>query len=176
MNYKNGNNLRSGLGEKSIFLILLISTVVILFGGVFLVSSTTGTPQVTSSENARALVENASYDWGSIPINGGNVKKTFTIKNTGSSTLQLYNVKTSCHCTKAVVSVYGKDSPAFGMSGVSSWVGEVPSGKEAKLTVIFDPAFHGPNGAGPINRFVSVETNDKTNNKLSFSLTGTVVK
>ncbi len=114
--------------------------------------------------------------WGNIPINGGNVTKTFTIKNTGTGALKLFNVKTSCHCTKAHVTIAQENSPDFGMDGVSSWVGEVPPGRQAKLTVIFDPAFHGPQGIGSLNRFVLVETNDGGNPKLTFTLTGTVIK
>ena len=40
----------------------------------------------------------------------------------------------------------------------------------------FDPAFHGPQGIGPVNRFVSVDTNDKNNSQLTFTVLGTIVK
>ena len=109
-------------------------------------------------------------------MNKGNVTKSFAIKNTGTGILKIFNIKTSCHCTRAYITIEGVDSPSFGMSDLSSWVGEVVGGKEAKLTVVFDPAFHGPSGVGPINRFVSVETNDRANTKLTFTLTGVVIK
>lgn len=165
------------MSEKKVIIIMVISTVILLFGGIFFLTKTTSTSQITASQNARAYtVDPTSFDWGTIPMNKGNITKTFIIKNTGTDTLKLFNVKTSCHCTKAYVTIKGTDSPSFGMDSLSSWTGEVPAGKESKLTVVFDPAFHGPQGIGPINRFVSVETNDKANTKLTFTLTGTVVK
>lgn len=162
---------------KNLVFIIAFFTLIILIGGVYLVSKTTQSPQVVLSQNAKAYTQDpTSFDWGNIPINGGVVTKTFTIKNTGTDVLSLTNIKTSCHCTKAHITIEGRQSPDFGMDGISSWVGEVAPAKEAKLTVIFDPAFHGPQGMGPLNRFVSVETNDRGNQKLTFTLTGTVVK
>lgn len=162
--------------EKRLIILMIFVTILILAGGVFFLNST-NSPQISTSSLAKAYVADpTSFDWGTIPMNKGDVKKTFTIKNNGKSTLKLYNVKTSCHCTKAYVIIDTKESPIFGMDSLSSWVGEVSVGKEAKLTVVFDPAFHGPAGVGPLNRFVSVETNDKASPKLTFILTGTVVK
>ncbi len=165
------------MNEKKYLLLLTVATVVILVGGVFFLTKSTATPQVSTSTNANAYtIEPTSYDFGRIPFKGGNVKKAFRIKNKGSETLKLFNVKTSCHCTVANVTVNGKESQNFGMSGVSSWVGEVAPGEETKLTAIFDPAYHGPQGVGPITRFVSLETNDKGNAKITFTLTGVVVQ
>lgn len=165
------------MNEKRLIIILTTITTVILFGGIYILSSTTNTPQVAKTQNAKAYVAlPTSYDWGNIPYGGGVVQKIFTIKNSGTETLKLFNVKTSCHCTKAYVTVNGSSSPNFGMDSLSSWTGEVEPGKEAELTVVFDPAYHGPSGIGPITRFVSVETNDRANSKITFTLTGKVVK
>ncbi|MBI4096492.1 MAG: DUF1573 domain-containing protein [Candidatus Levybacteria bacterium] len=165
------------MSEKKIIILMVISTIVLFFGGVFFLTKTTNTPQITASQNAKAYVsDSTSFDWGNIPMYKGNVTKAFAIKNTGTDILKLFNIKTSCHCTKAYVTINGVDGPRFGMDGLSAWVGEIPKGAEAKLTAVFDPAYHGPQGVGPINRFVSVETNDKANSKLTFTLTGTVVK
>lgn len=164
------------MNDKKAIIVMIALTILILFGGVFFLTKTS-TPQISASQSAKVYVADpTSFDWGNIPMYKGDVNKTFTIKNTGTDILKLYNIKTSCHCTKAYVTIEGINSPSFGMSGLSSWVGEVLAGKEAKLTVVFDPAFHGPQGTGPINRFVSIETNDLANSKLTFTLTGTVVK
>jgi hypothetical protein len=165
------------MNEKQGIAVGIIATVVLLFGGIFFLTKTTATPQITASQNAKAfVVEATSFDWGNIPMYKGNALKTFTIKNTGTDTLKLFNIKTSCHCTKAYTTINGIEGPHFGMSDLSAWIGEVVPGKDAKLTVAFDPAYHGPQGTGPINRFVSVETNDSSNAKLTFTLTGNVVK
>ncbi len=163
--------------EKYVIILLALVTILILGGGVILISgiSTTSTGIMTSTK-AKAIAPVMEYAWGNIPYAGGYATKSFSIKNTGTEVLKLTNVKTSCHCTKANLTIDGKDSPYFGMSGVSSWIGEVAPGKEAKLNVVFDPAFHGPQGIGPVERYVSVETNDASKSKLTFTLTGTVIK
>lgn len=165
------------MNDKKIIIVMVISTIILLFGGIFFLTKTTNTPQIKTSVNAKAYVADpTSFDWGPIPMNKGNVTKVFTIKNTGTDMLKLYNIKTSCHCTKAYATISGTDSPSFGMDSLSAWTGEVPAGIEAKLTVVFDPAYHGPSGMGAVNRFVSIETNDPANSKLTFTLTGAVVK
>lgn len=163
--------------EKKLLILVILISLVLLIGGVFVVGKTSSSPKVELSQQAKAYtIEPTSFDWGNIPFNGPKATKTFTIKNTGKDDLRLFNVKTSCHCTKAYVSINGSESPSFGMSGISSWVGVVPPGKDAKLVVIFDQTYHGPQGVGPISRFVSVETNDSGTQKITYTLTGTVIK
>ena len=165
------------MNNKKIVIIFITITILILGGGIFLLSSTTSAPaKVTTSQNAKAEVSQKIFDWGNIPYSGGNATKTFTIKNAGSDVLKLNGIKTSCTCTKAQVTINGKTSPYFSMHSSSAWVGEVAPGKEAQLTVIFDPTFHGPTGVGPVERLISLETNDLQNPKIEFSLKGVVVK
>ncbi|MDP3733539.1 MAG: hypothetical protein Q8Q91_03255, partial [Candidatus Daviesbacteria bacterium] len=90
--------------------------------------------------------------------------------------LKLYNVKTSCACTKANLTIDGKVSPKFDMHTKSSWTGEVAPGKDAILNVIFDQTFHGPTALGPMERLISMQTNDLSSPTLEFKLTGNVVK
>lgn len=163
--------------EKKIILSIVLATFLLLGGSTFILSnSSTSAAKIGLSQNVKLEVPEKNYNWGEIRMSNGNAIKTFTLKNSGTDVLKLSNIKTSCHCTKAQIVIYGASSPLFGMNDVSSWVGEVLPGKEAQLTVIFDPNFHGPTGAGPIERLVSVETNDPKEPKLEFSLTGIVVK
>lgn len=165
------------MNEKKIIVGIVLTTTLILFGGIFWALS--GSPSkaiIASSQNAKATVDSKTYDWGSIPFKGGDVRKIFTIKSIGTDTLKLSNIKTSCHCTKAQIKIGNIASPYFGMNSVSTWIGEIPPGQEAQLEVIFDPAYHGPQGVGPINRLINIETNDPSNSRLEFSLTGTVYK
>lgn len=164
------------MSERKVFIIFIVATVLILSGGIYFLAKTTGTASLDVSKNAQVKVSEKQYDWGTIKYDGGNATKTFSIKNTGTDILQLSNIKTSCTCTKAEIEINGKSSPSFSMHSVSGWIGEVKSGEEARLTVIFDPTFHGPSGVGPVNRIVSVETNDASVPKLEFTLTGNVVK
>lgn len=165
------------MNDKKIIIGFVVLTLLILGGGIYILSVTTANPaQVNPAQNVKVEVDQKTYDWGTIPYSGGNVSKTFTIKNTGTDVLKLTNIKTSCACTYAQLTIEGKVSPKFGMHTTSSWVGEVESGKEAQLVVVFDPAFHGPTGVGPMERLISVQTNDISNPALEFSLKGNVVK
>lgn len=162
--------------NKKIVIGFILVTLLILSGGIYVLSTATSSPTVTFSQNAKAQVDEKVFDWGQIPYSGGNATKIFTIKNTGTDILKLSNIKTSCVCTKAYVSIDSQKSPAFSMHTSSGWVGKVNPGSEAKLTVVFDPAFHGPQGVGPMERLISVQTSDIQNPTVEFSLKGVVVK
>ncbi len=163
------------MNEKKLFLGFALVTLLVIGGGVFFLNST-APAQVSSGKNVKVSIDQKTYDWGKIAYSEGNATKTFTIRNTGTDPLQLTNVKTSCACTKAQLTIGSTTSPYFGMHTTSSWVGEVLAGKEAKLTVIFDPTFHGPSALGPMTRIISMQTNDPANSTLEFTLTGNVVK
>ena len=165
---------------KNPIVLMLFVTLVIMVGGVILVSATNqSAPQVTASAAAKAYtVDPPSFDFGNIAYSGPKATKTFTIKNTGTGILELYNIRTSCHCTKAYLTIKGQDSPEFGMDmggNASSYVGKVNPGDTTKLTVVFDPAFHGSSGIGPVTRYVNIDTNDKGHPNLTFTITGVVV-
>lgn len=164
------------MNKNRIIIIFILLTVLIIVGGVALLSGSSTSATITASQNAKASVDQTTYDWGTININSGNVSKTFIIKNTGTDVLKFAKVKTSCHCTKAQVTINGNTSPSFGMNTVSPWIGEVPPGNEAQLNVVFDPAYHGPDAVGPITRYISVDTNDPNHSTLELTLTANVTK
>lgn len=172
-------------------LIVLFSTTLILGFGVWLLTEPTGASKLQQPTSGarlpppagragdgqgKAEVPVASFDWGTIDYGGGDAVAEFSINNPGSGTLSLSEVSTSCMCTTAQVIINENKSPYFGMHQKSSWIGQVPPGGEAKLKVIFDPAFHGPSGVGPVTRQIVIKTNDPQNPKLEFNLKGTVVK
>jgi hypothetical protein len=159
--------------EKKFIVFTVLITVLVLGVGIFLVSKDNAgqvASDSTMSENARLVVEESSYDWGEIGIDDGNVEKTFNIKNEGSENLSLSDVVTSCMCTTAQLILGGETSPEFGMHSKSRYVMDVPPGETAQLKVVFDPAFHGPSGVGPITRQVEVKTNDQDNPEIMFIL------
>lgn len=162
--------------NKKIIIATIIATLIILVGGVAILSKTTSSTEVTASLNAKAFTEEKTYDWGVIKYDGPKATKIFKIKNEGSNALKLSNIKTSCSCTTAQVKTDQGNSPVQGMHSTSSWIGEVKPGRQAELEVIFDQRFHGPSGVGPVTRIITVETNDAKNPKLEFTLTGNVVR
>lgn len=164
------------MSDKGIILSIAAFTILIIAGGVFLISKSEAPAKIVASTTATVSAEEKSYDWGEIKYDGPKAAKIFKIKNTGTEVLKLTNVKTSCACTSAQVKTKFAQSPLFSMHSVSSWVGEIGVGEEAELEVIFDQRFHGPTGVGPINRTITVETNDEKNRTIEFNLTGNVVK
>ena len=89
------------------------------------------------------------HDFG--PVNEGTVlKHVFTVKNTGTSTLVLSNVSTSCGCTAATL---GKS--------------EIPAGGSGPIEVTFDT--QGFPGAG--NKTITVSSNDQQNPTSTLEIT-----
>lgn len=160
---------------KPVVVIIIVSTL-ILFGGMWLVAKTAPTSSVESSSTAKVTTSETTYDWGTVNMENGKVEKIFPIKNDGQDTLKLFNVTTSCACTTAQLVLSDQASPLFGMHTKSSYVLDVLPGQEAELKVIFDPAFHGPNGVGPISRTITVETNDAAQKQLTFTANALVTR
>lgn len=172
-NHKNQNIKK---GPDSFLVGIVVVTVLILGGAVYFGSRMGATTQVTADSQVSMAVTENNHDWGTIDLNGGLATKSFEIKNTSDSALKLYDVKTSCMCTTAQLKTASKTSPKFKMHEKNSSVFEVSPGETAALLVEFDPAFHGPSGVGPINRTITMNTNDAENPVLTFQLTANVVK
>ena len=152
---------------------LIILPIVLLVAGIFLIINFL--PDKNQPGNPKIEIAPAEYDAGQVPINGGLVKKTFEVKNSGIGALKIENIWTSCMCTKAVLKVGDKTSPEFGMpehgSSPAFWSEEIKAGETAELEVIFDPLAHGPQGIGQIVRAIYLATNDpeKTKAEILFS-------
>jgi len=163
------------MSSNKIIIAGITLTLLVIVGGIALVSKS-GPQELTVSQTVQAQISATSHDWGDIPINNGNVVKTFAIKNDSQATLELANLSTSCMCTTAQVKINDQTSPFFGMHSNSSWRGQVPAGGTAEILVEFDPAFHGPNSVGQVTRQVTLETNDQNHPKITFNLTANVIK
>lgn len=164
------------MNENKIFIIIGVVTAILLFGVVFFASKTNSSAIVTASGEAKVIAKSVNYDWGKIGINNGKAEAVFDVENGGTSDLKLFNVTTSCACTTAQLITKKIQSPLFGMHTKSDFVIDISPGETAKLKVVFDPLFHGPNGLGPVTREITVATNDAANPKLVFSLSADVIK
>jgi len=163
-------------GPDSFLVGIIVVTVLILGGAVYFGSKIGVTTEVMTDTQVSMEVAENRFDWGAIDINGGIVSKSFAIENKGSTTLKLYDIRTSCMCTTAQLKTAEQSSKKFGMHEKNSSVFEVNPGETAELLVEFDPAFHGPSGVGMISRTITMNTNDTKNPTLEFSLTANVVK
>ena len=121
-----------------------------------------GSSAQNSNGKPHLEISETEYDFGTMPINGGILKKTFEIKNSGDGDLVIGPIWTSCHCTSAVFKLNGKQSPEFNMAKIP-WSQKMAPGETGQIEVIFDPAFHGPAGIGEAIRAIFFETNDPQN-------------
>lgn len=158
-------------------IIIAVSFFIFIIGiAVFALPKLNKTANVKISNNAQVEVVSNTHDWGEIGINNGKVEHVFDIKNTGNTSLSLFNISTSCMCTTAQIILDDNQSQLFGMHESSDYVAEVLPGKTANLKMVFDPAFHGPNGTGPITRQVIIKTNSQDQPQLEFNLTALVTR
>lgn len=159
------------------FVIGIIMVTFVLLGAVVYFGAKIGSgSQVAADARVSVVIEENKFDWGTIDIEAGVVSHTFVIENTSDTTLKLYNVKTSCACTSAQLISGENRSQKFDMHSKSASVFEVEANQSAQLLVEFDPMFHGPSGVGPIDRVVTLESNDPVNPTLTFGLTAEVVR
>jgi len=92
----------------------------------------------------RVSFDKTNYEFGKIERLGGTVSANFTLSNTGTETLTLGAITTSCGCTSATA-----DSTS------------IEPNESTIVTVVFDPNFHKePQGA--FTRTVFIPTNDTT--------------
>lgn len=109
-------------------------------------------------------LQDLSYDWKEINIEGGTVDRQFTFRNEGDDDLILKGAITSCMCTTATFELSdGQSSPAFGMHENKQWDYAVKPGEEFRVNVVFDPMAHGPEAIGPIQRSIYLFTSSVTN-------------
>lgn len=106
----------------------------------------------TAPPKARAEAAVREYDFGKIKKQDGNVYADFAVKNTGTDTLSIGDIVTSCGCTSATID---KTS--------------VPAGGSAAVTVTFDPNFH-EEPQGRFTRSIFVPTNDPNNQEIEFKI------
>lgn len=162
--------------DTKIFFGAIIVSLIVIVSGIFLFGQD-NSPKRENLGVAAMKIDKTSADLGK--MKGDEERKTeFIITNTSSSTLRIWNVATSCDCTFATISIAGKTSAEFNMAGMMSsdltnWIGEVPAGQDAKLTVIYRPKIMPVTGA--VSRQVTFATNDPKNEKVEVSIKANVL-
>lgn len=132
-----------------------------------------GPPQVLGQSTPGALVaEETSYNFGTISMAAGKVKKVFTVKNTGAGPITISKLYTSCMCTTASLQTAAGAFGPFGMPGhgfIPGIKAVIAPNETAQVEVVFDPAAHGPAGVGRIDRLISLESRDAATLQLAIS-------
>lgn len=163
--------------ETKIIIGVVLASVVIIGGGIAMFSNAKPAPKREDQGTASMTIDKKSADLGSMKVSDEK-KATFTITNTGDSVLRVWKVVTSCSCTAATVKIGDTETPEFSMAGMmgtdrANWLGEVPAGKSALLTVIYRPSIMPVQG--PITRQVTFSTNDPQNQDIEVSVSANVL-
>lgn len=138
--------------------------------------SSNNQPPKNASKGTLTTIDNPVWDFGTISMANGKVRKSFKIKNASNDPAFISKVFTSCMCTQANLIHNDKTKGPFGMPGhafVPAANENIKPGEEATVEIVFDPAAHGPAGIGRIDRVVTVETDSGTTTQLKFSATVT---
>ncbi len=104
------------------------------------------------TDGPKITIDRTLHDFGVIPQFGGTTETTFTVTNTGTETLEIGTLTTSCSCTSATISDTSIE----------------PNGN-ATLTVVFDPDFH-EEPFDVFKRTVFIPTNDPNNPEAEVSV------
>ncbi|MBI5465559.1 DUF1573 domain-containing protein [Candidatus Gottesmanbacteria bacterium] len=106
-----------------------------------------GTPPDQKTSKPKIVVEPEQWDFGEIEY-GKIAEYTFKVRNTGSETLEIKRVATSCACTSAKI-----DKEKIGPGGT------------AEILVTYDTAAmgRGSHGKGKQERIIYVKSNDPEN-------------
>ena len=131
-----------------------------------------GSAAVQPSSAGVLIVEEQSFDFGSISMAAGKVTHRFAVKNTGADPVNISKMYTSCMCTVSVLQKGDKKFGPYGMPGhgfIPKMNATIDPGEEVFVDVTFDPAAHGPAGVGVIQRAVILENNAGDNVELQIS-------
>ncbi|MBI5306545.1 DUF1573 domain-containing protein [Candidatus Wolfebacteria bacterium] len=126
--------------------------------------------------NGTLVAEETNFDFGEISMAAGKVKHSFKIKNIGNESVIINKVYTSCMCTTASLTINNKQFGPYGMAGhglIPKINQPVKPNEEIIIEAVFDPAAHGPAGAGQIKRIITIENNSEKQIELQFTATVT---
>ena len=130
------------------------------------IAYSTGDPNAPKIE-----VLEKNFDFGKITLSDV-AKHEFKIKNIGKNPLIITGIRTSCHCTTAMMKVDGQtDSPEFSM-GKNSWQEEIAPEQEAIIEAIYKPATMPIKGQ--VSRVITFTTNDPTNKEVQLEVVANV--
>jgi len=132
-------------------------------GGHEMVAESTPVPQPAVLPPAATdllKADHLRHEFGDVPVSGAPVEAFFTLRSIDPSPTQLVAAYTSCMCTTAILDFPdGSSEGPFGMPGhdASTRLDRVLGSDESvTVTVHFDPAAHGPEAIGPVERTVTV--------------------
>jgi hypothetical protein len=118
----------------------------------------------------------SNFDFGTVSMAAGKVTHRYWIRNTDTSPITIKRLYTSCMCTTAALVKANRKYDPYGMPGhgfMPTINAPMAPGESAMVEVVFDPAAHGPAGIGPVDRFVTLQTDREPPLELAFTATVT---
>lgn len=111
-------------------------------------------------ERPQIILEPKSFDFGRVSRKQGRISKSFTLRNAGSATLVINNIKTTCPCASVALKVNKNKSAYFGTAGSpGDWQAAIKAKESGVLELLVDLV--GPHvKAGKIIREAVVTSND----------------
>ena len=165
------------LGRNLLFVLIAITVTVIVYG----IYTSQPKPRVVQSQPAAEYKLAAAgpltsfqqtFNFGTISMAGGKVSHTYTINNSGTNTVRVTKLFTSCMCTEATLITSDGRAGPFGMAGhgyIPNIAVPIRHGENATVEIIFDPAAHGPAGVGRIDRVITLQTDAGQPLELAFT-------
>jgi len=106
------------------------------------------------------VIEPASFHFGEVSRQKGKISKIFKVRNKGKANLVITNIKASCACTLASLSIGKNKGPYFGSAGAAQgWQAELKPDEVGELEVVLD-LNHKSVKTGDLIREVSLKSND----------------
>ena len=128
-------------------------------------------PELTKPGTEPVLsIDRTTHDFGIIGVE--TVSTNFTITNDGDGDLWLYNISTTCDCTKATLYYKGQPSPTFKLTGNPDYKFRIPPSGTGRLQVSLDTSYFSQ--SGPIYRLVNFSTNDNDHSDVEITLTANI--
>lgn len=162
--------------DTKVILGAVVASLLIILGAVFILGNNQG-PKRSNLGTASLSLDQTNVDLGDMKLDEERAA-TFTITNTSSSALRLWNVATSCDCTFATVTIGNQEIGEFNMTmhmpaNLKNWLGEVPAGQKALLKVIYRPNVMPI--TGPVTRQVTFSTNDPKSPEIEVTVKANVL-
>lgn len=164
------------MSSKTVVISITLFLLILVVGSYLLLNPSKPQPKVLSyssqdKDKPTVEVKESFKDLGVIKVKDTQ-KVTFTLKNTGTKTLQLSNINSSCGCTAGQIIYKGVESKEYSMHSQSEDVFEIAPQTEAQVRVTYRP-FTMP-VYGLVEREVYISTNDPANSKLVFKVRAVV--
>ena len=165
---------------KSIIIYSVVVGIVLIFSAWLIFIPTNNDSGVSKSSASTLSIATDNFDFGTVPMEDGNVLHDFKVVNNGKEPVTINEVFTSCACTTAfIIDANGTKYGKFGMRGhglKNKTSIEIAPGESAIVQAVYDPAYHGPSGVGLVQRSVYLDTNSSKSPKLEVSFKALVTR